>query len=157
MEFHTKSTNNDDLESNGRCRVHKLMPFITVTYNDDVKRCQSTLDNLKVGLKMMKQKSIPTIKQEEFQKQYNNIMECFELLNTELDRIAAETASSLLKQDEGSQDQFYSTKTINKKATKKKKKNKKSNRIQGNKSISQEKPIIVSATNEPLERSPDVW
>ena len=149
----------DEFDSNESDTVHKLMPLITVTYNDDVKRCQSILDNLKVGLKMMKQKSIPKVKQEEFQKQYNNIMECFELLNNELDRIAAETASSLLIQDEGSQDQFHSTKKINGKTSKskKKKKSKKSNRIQDNKSISQKKFNIVSEAKELTERTRDVW
>jgi ankyrin repeat protein len=123
MELNLSSTDDiSEIESNERDAVHKWIPLVTVTY-DDVRRCHSTIENLEYGLKMMKQNSVALAKQEEFQQQHKNALDCLEMLNNELDRIAAETAHSLLTQHEGKQDQSKpNVKTSTKKKKKKKKK-----------------------------------
>ncbi|KAL7445096.1 hypothetical protein ACHAXM_011824 [Skeletonema potamos] len=122
--------------------VHEWMPLVTVNY-DDVRRCQSTIDNLEYGLKMMKRNNAATSKQEEFQQQHRNTLECLEMLKCELDRIAAKTANLLLTQHEGKQDQSRSDKKPNIKASTKKKRQQKQN----------EKHRIDSATTENMTHS----
>ena len=152
IELNLLST--DDIHETGDA-VHALMPLVTVTYKD-VLRCQSTIDNLEVGLKMMKQKNVAMTKQEEFHQQHKKVLDCLGILNAELGRIAAETASSLLTQDEGSQDQSHSAKKPKVKPSTKKKKKK----MQVAKPKQQENPDIDSSTTENTtqsERPRDGW
>lgn len=152
MELNLLST--DDIHETGDA-VHALMPLVTVTYKD-VLRCQSTIDNLEVSLKMMKQKNVAMTKQEEFHQQHKKVLDCLGILDAELARIAAETASSLLTQDEGSQDQSHSAKKPKVKPSTKKKKKKK----QVAKPKQQENPDIDSSTTENTtqsERPRDGW
>ncbi len=111
-----------EIESSEREPVYELMPLVTVTYND-VLRCQSTIDNLERGLKMMKQKKVPLEKQTEFQQQHKNILDCLGILNGELGRIATDTAN-ILTQNEESQDQSAKKPQVKPSAKKKKKKKK---------------------------------
>ena len=125
-ELNTSSTGGmGEIESSERDYVHKLMPLVTVTYKD-VLRCQSTINNLELGLKMMKQKDVPMAKQTEFQQQHKNISDCLEILNVELGRIATDTANNLLTQNEDSQDQSAKKPKVKPQAKKKKKKKKES-------------------------------
>eukprot|EP00985_Skeletonema_marinoi_P013269 scaffold6564_cov179-Skeletonema_marinoi.AAC.4 len=156
MELNLSSTDDtSEIEASKGDAVHKLMPLVTVTYKD-VLRCQSTIDNLEVSLKMMKQKNVAMTKQEEFHQQHKKVLDCLGILNAELGRIAAETASSLLTQDEGSQDQSHSAKKPKVKPSTKKKKKKK----QVAKPKQQENPDIDSSTTENTtqsERPRDGW
>jgi hypothetical protein len=113
-----KLASNDD-SSNESDVIHKLMPLMTVTY-DDVLQCQSTVVNLEEGLKIIKQSNLVT-KQDAFQQQHRNALECVRMLNNQLDRIATVTANSLLA-DEGGQNQPHSAKKAKGKSSTKKKK-----------------------------------
>ena len=155
MELNVSSSNGrSGVESSEGDTVHKTMPLVTVTYND-VLRCQATIDKLELGLKMMKQKRVPTTKQTEFQLQHKHMLDCLGILNVELGRIATKTANSLLTQNEGTQDQ--STKTPKVKPSTKKKKKKK----QGAKTKQQDKPDTCgpSRTEDSIqsERIRDDW
>ena len=156
MELNISSSTGDvsEIKSKVRETAHKVMPLVTVTY-DDVRRCQSTIDNLEYGLKMMKQNRVAATKQEEFQQQHTHALTCLEMMNGELHKIAAETANSLLTHHEGMQDQSHSTKKTKVKASTKKKKKK-----EHAKPKQQEKPhidssIIENAINS--ETTSDGW
>ena len=142
-----------EIESSKKESVYELMPLVTVTYKD-VLRCQSTIDNLERGLKMMKQKKVPMEKQTEFQQQHKNILDCLEILNGELGRIATDTANTLT-QNEESQDQ--SAKKPKVKPSAKKKKKKKQQQVTKPK---QDESDIDSSRSENVtqpERTRDGW
>ena len=104
---------NDVCNSNDSNEIHELTPLVMVTY-DDVCRCQSTIDNLEIGLKKMKHR------RDEFQQQQKKVLECLDILNKELERVAAETAGLLLEH-ENTGEAHSSKKPKGKSSSKKKK------------------------------------
>jgi len=108
------SPNNDVCNSNDYSEIHELMPLVMVTY-DDVRRCQSTIDNLEIGLKKMKHR------RDEFQRQQKKALQCLDILNKELERVAAETAGLLLDQ-ENTGEAHFPKRPKGKSSSKKKKK-----------------------------------
>ena len=140
------STDDDVCNSNDYNEIHELTPLVMVTY-DDVRRCQSTIDNLEIGLKKMKHR------RDEFQQQQKKALECLDILNKELERAAAETAGLLLENENTAEAQ--SSKKPKGKSSSKKKKKRQHTKQKQHQEASHVEPN--SESTEGVDRSHNSW
>ena len=140
------SPNNDVCNLNDYSKIHELTPLVMVTY-DDVRRCQSTIDNLEIGLKKM------THRRDEFEQQQKKALECLDILNKELDRVAAETAGLLLENENTGEAQ--SSKKPKGKSSSKKKKKRQHTKQKQYQEVSHVEPNSESI--EGVDRSHNSW
>lgn len=143
----TFSRNNDVCNSNDYNEIHKLKPLVMVTY-DDVRRCQSTIDNLEIGLKKM------THRRDEFQQQQEKALECLDILNKELERVAAETAGLLLEHENTAEAQSPK-KPKGKSSSKKKKKKRPHTKQNQHQEVTHVEPN--SESTEGVDKSNNSW
>ena len=94
------SCNNTECDDYVNGQVFELKPLLGVTY-DDIKFCKSSLANIDAGLKRIKKQQITNTHLHEFEVQRKQIGECMVMLESELDRIAAETAMKILNDGSG--------------------------------------------------------
>ena len=145
-ELKFSPNNNDVCNLNDYSKIHELTPLVMVTY-DDVRRCQSTIDNLEIGLKKM------THRRDEFQQQQKKALECLDILSKELDRVAAETAGLLLENENTGE--AHSSKNPKGKSSSKKKKKKRQHTKQKHQEGCHVEPN--SESTEGVDKSHNSW